>query len=133
MNDRVRIGDAEREAAAHELGEHFAMGRISAEEHSERLEQIWAARTQAELTPVFGDLPRPPQPEPRPSARSRARSRVPRAPHVPFLFKALVAIVAVYFLWSHLPLLVIALLVYVFVVRRVTHRGRWHDHHAHWR
>jgi Flp pilus assembly protein TadB len=136
MNDRVRIGDAEREAAAHELGEHFAMGRISAEEHAERLEQIWAARTQAELTPVFGDLPRPRQPEPPKSAKSRARSRVPqapRAPHVPFLFKALVAIVAVYFLWSHPLLLFIALLVYVLVVRRVMHRGRWHDHHAHWR
>ena len=131
MNERLRIGDAEREEAAHELGEHFAMGRITAEEHSERLEQIWAARTQAELTPVFGDLPRPPQPEAPRSASSRARSW--RAPHVPFLFKALVGILAVVFVVSHLPLLLVALLVYVLVVRRVAHRGRWHDHHARWR
>jgi Flp pilus assembly protein TadB len=133
MNDRVRIGDAEREAAAHELGEHFAMGRISAEEHGERLEQIWAARTQAELTPVFGDLPRQRQPEAPVSVKTRSRMRAPRVPHVPFLFKALVALVAVYVLFAHLPLLIIALLVYVLVVRRVAHRGRWHDHHARWR
>ncbi len=57
MNERLRIGDAERETAAHELGEHFAMGRITAEEHSERLEQIWAARTAADLAPAFADLP----------------------------------------------------------------------------
>jgi hypothetical protein len=56
---QLRIGDQERETAARELGEHFALGRITAEEHSERLEQIWAARTQAELAPVFADLPRP--------------------------------------------------------------------------
>ena len=60
MNERLRIGDAERETAAHELGEHFAMGRITAEEHGERLEQIWTARTSADLAPAFADLPRPP-------------------------------------------------------------------------
>lgn len=133
MNDRLRIGDADREAAVHELGEHFALGRISAEEHSERLERIWSARTQAELNPVFGDLPRPRQPEPVKTTRSSARPRMPRPPHLPFLLKALIAVVAVFFLISHLPLLVIALLVYVLVVRRVAHRGRWHDHHARWR
>ena len=35
------------------------MGRITTEEHSERLEQIWAARTAADLAPAFADLPRP--------------------------------------------------------------------------
>ncbi len=130
MNDRVRIGDAERDTAAHELGEHFAMGRITADEHAERLEQIWAARTQAELTPVFGDLPRPRQPEaPRPSPSRRSW----QAPHLPFLFKLLVGLLAVFFVVSHLPLLLVALLVYVLVVRRVMHRGRWDDHRTRWR
>jgi len=59
VNDQLRIGDSEREAAARELGEHYAMGRITTEEHSERLEQIWAARTAADLAPAFADLPRP--------------------------------------------------------------------------
>ena len=53
----LRIGDAERTAAADELAEHYAQGRLSAEEHSERLDRIWAAKTRTELTPVFADLP----------------------------------------------------------------------------
>ena len=53
----LRMSDAEREQAAGELAEHYAQGRLTAEEHSERLDQIWAARTYAELAPVFSDLP----------------------------------------------------------------------------
>jgi len=53
----LRIGDAERTAAADELGEHYAQGRLTAEEHSERLDRIWAARTSSDLAPVFADLP----------------------------------------------------------------------------
>ncbi len=58
MSDQeLRIGDAEREQAAADLGEHYAEGRITTEEHRERLDQIWAARTRRELGPVFADLP----------------------------------------------------------------------------
>ena len=57
MNPELRIGDAERERAASQLAEHYAVGRLDREEHSERLDRIWAARTQAELDPVFVDLP----------------------------------------------------------------------------
>ena len=53
----LRIGDAERERAASQLAEHYAVGRLTQEEHAERLDRIWAARTQAELDPVFVDLP----------------------------------------------------------------------------
>ncbi len=53
----LRIGDAERTAAADELAEHYALGRLSAEEHSDRLDAVWAARTPSDLTPVFTDLP----------------------------------------------------------------------------
>jgi hypothetical protein len=53
----LRIGDADRTAAAEELAEHYAQGRISPEEHSDRLDRIWAAKTRADLTPVFTDLP----------------------------------------------------------------------------
>ena len=41
---RLRIGDAEREQAAADLGEHFAQGRLSADEHAERLDQVCAPR-----------------------------------------------------------------------------------------
>ena len=53
----LRIGDAERTAAADELAEHYAQGRISPEEHSDRLDRIWEANTRADLAPVFTDLP----------------------------------------------------------------------------
>jgi hypothetical protein len=53
----LRIGDADRTAAAEELAEHYAQGRISPEEHSERLDRIWAAKTRADLAPVYTDLP----------------------------------------------------------------------------
>ena len=133
MNERLRIGDAEREAAAHELGEHYAMGRISADEHSERLEQIYAARTAADLAPAFADLPRPRSAEPvapkvRPSPRSWTDR--PSFPHVPFVLKVLLALVVVVAVVTHLPLLIVGLLVYVFAIRRVAHR---HSRHPRWR
>jgi Domain of unknown function (DUF1707) len=55
--EELRIGDAERNAAADELAEHYALGRLSSEEHHERLDRVWAARTRSDLAPVFSDLP----------------------------------------------------------------------------
>jgi Flp pilus assembly protein TadB len=131
---QLRIGDDDRETAARELGEHFALGRITAEEHSERLEQIWAARTQAELTPVFADLPRPPGAGATPAGQAAwgswqapaARTRGWSPPAIPFLLKALLAVLVVVLVLSHLPLLVVALLLYVFGVRRLARRGHRH-------
>ena len=62
MNDErpggsIRIGDSEREDAVKRLGEHYEAGRLSAEEHSERVEQALKAKTAADLTALFGDLP----------------------------------------------------------------------------
>ena len=62
------MSDAEREQAAAALGEHYAQGRLTTEEHSERLDRIWAAKTRAELAPIFRDLPGPGR-----AARRRAR------------------------------------------------------------
>ena len=53
----LRIGDAEREQAVTDLGEHFAAGRLSEEEHAERTEKAYQARTQADLDALFDDLP----------------------------------------------------------------------------
>ncbi len=58
MTDQtIRLSDAEREAAAADLGEHFAQGRLTADEHAERLEQIWAAKTRGEVAPIFPTCP----------------------------------------------------------------------------
>jgi hypothetical protein len=59
----LRASDAEREAAAAEIREHFAAGRLSADELGERLEAVYRARTDAELRALRADLPRlPPSP-----------------------------------------------------------------------
>jgi Domain of unknown function (DUF1707) len=142
VNDRLRIGDADRETAARELGEHFALGRITSDEHAERLEQIWTARTAADLAPAFRDLPRPEASRPgtnaargsaghdRPSREpvGSARSWRPDVPHVPFPLKVLVAIVALWWGFHHVLFLVIGLAVYVVFVRRFVHRRRWRGH-----
>ena len=54
-----RIGDAEREQAIGYLQEHMAQGRLDGAEFDERLSQAFAARTAADLRPLFEDLPEP--------------------------------------------------------------------------
>ena len=53
----VRVGDADREAIAAQLREHFADGRLTLEELNERLDQTFAAKTRADLNVVMRDLP----------------------------------------------------------------------------
>lgn len=57
MDPNLRISDAEREQAATALAEHYAEGRLTHDEHAERLDAIWTARTGADLAPIFDDLP----------------------------------------------------------------------------
>lgn len=64
----LRIGTAERERAAAELGEHLAAGRLTTEEFDERVQRAYQAKTAADLRPLFADLPDldpPPPPRPR--------------------------------------------------------------------
>ena len=53
----MRVGDAEREAAAAELREHFASGRLDQEELETRLSGVFAAQTRGDLNALFADLP----------------------------------------------------------------------------
>jgi hypothetical protein len=53
----MRVSDAEREAAAAELREHFASGRLNQDELDERLTAVFAAKTRADLNALFSDLP----------------------------------------------------------------------------
>ena len=54
----VRIGDAERDRAVSDLGDHFAAGRLTREEFDTRVDQAMAARFDSDLQPLFVDLPR---------------------------------------------------------------------------
>ncbi len=59
----LRISDADRERAATVLREHYAAGRLDSSEFEERLEAVYAARTEGELDSQRADLPAlPPKP-----------------------------------------------------------------------
>ncbi len=55
----LRIGDAERDAAATDLGEHYAAGRLTLDELDERLDAVFSARTFGQLNRIMADLPGP--------------------------------------------------------------------------
>jgi hypothetical protein len=54
---RLRASDADRDRIADILREALAEGRLTADEHSERIGAVYAARTVGELEPLVGDLP----------------------------------------------------------------------------
>jgi DUF1707 SHOCT-like domain len=56
----LRIGDAEREATAASLREHYAHGRLTIDEFQQRLDAAFAARTDLDLANVTNDLPHVP-------------------------------------------------------------------------
>jgi hypothetical protein len=60
----LRIGDADREAAAASLREHYAQGRLTLEEFNQRLDSVFAATTQSQLLRITGDLPHVAAPSP---------------------------------------------------------------------
>ncbi len=127
MNDQVRLSDTEREAAAADLGEHFAQGRLTADEHGERLEQIWAAKTRGEIAPIFSDLPSPyaaagadPLQGDRDDRYWRSGPR-PFRRGLPGPLLVVLAVLIVATVVMHFPIFLIGFAVFWFVVLR--HRG----------
>jgi hypothetical protein len=53
----LRIGDADREAIAAALGEHFARGRLTLDEFTARLDVALTATRQSEIAQTTRDLP----------------------------------------------------------------------------
>lgn len=66
----VRIGDAERDQAVSDLGDHFAAGRLTRAEFDERADQAMQARFSSDLAPLFVDLPQPAPAPPEPTRRA---------------------------------------------------------------
>jgi hypothetical protein len=91
----MRIGDEDREQAAAILGDHFSAGRLEHAEFDERIARIYAARTEADLAPVFVDLPAAAL-DGRPFSKTaaHARHRIPASTIVPVLVLVLVAAMA---------------------------------------
>ncbi|MEU6989600.1 DUF1707 domain-containing protein [Streptomyces sp. NPDC046465] len=65
----LRASDADRDRTADVLREALAEGRLTAEEHAERIEGVYGAKTMADLEPLVRDLPAAHAPAP---ARGRA-------------------------------------------------------------
>jgi hypothetical protein len=84
----MRVGDADREAVAAQLREHYADGRLTLDELNERLDQAFAAKTRADLNTVLRDLPytqRPGQVAAQPSGAGWQRGRAPFAAFAPLM------------------------------------------------
>jgi hypothetical protein len=78
---RLRASDADRDQAADQLREALAEGRLTPEEHAERIELVYSARTYAQLAPVLQDLPVAPAPGGAPAVS--ARQDLPAPAHEP--------------------------------------------------
>jgi hypothetical protein len=138
----LRIGDADREAAAARLREHYAQGRLTLEEFNQRLDAVFAATMQSQLSALTRDLPRagaasPPLPvtttgahEQRPRREHRPGRRA-RLGMIPLIIAALMAwllIVDLHLLAFPWPgKLAIFLVIFAVIrglVRRLWHLGR---------
>jgi Domain of unknown function (DUF1707) len=57
MQNDVRVSDADREAVAARLREHYAAGRLSLDEFQDRLDAVYRAQVAGELNMVTDGLP----------------------------------------------------------------------------
>ena len=112
---QTRLSDTDRDRAAADLSEHYAEGRLDTEEHAERLDAIWTARTRADLDPIFEDLP---QRAPERPARGRRRGWQP----VPFV--PVVAVLVGLSIVTHLPFWILILFVGCGLFARRSHAWR---------
>ncbi|WP_353070764.1 DUF1707 SHOCT-like domain-containing protein [Actinomadura opuntiae] len=62
---RMRASDADRDQVADRLREALAEGRITPEEHAERIDAAYRAKTYADLEPLLADLPSEQAPRPK--------------------------------------------------------------------
>ncbi len=75
MADDLRASDEQRERAAQEIREHFAAGRLTDDELSDRVQAAYAARTEGELKALLADLPKLPASPAQQKAELAARRR----------------------------------------------------------
>lgn len=132
---RLRIGDAERAAAADQLARHFSHGRLDQDELDDRLGRVMRATTAGDLTEVFTDLPAD-EPvtaavaagQPRPAVAGRplpARGPRRRGLAVIVLAVCVIAAISVVHALAHsIVLLAVVALIAVLWVRSRRVRGR---------
>jgi Domain of unknown function (DUF1707) len=120
----LRIGDAERDAAAADLGEHYTAGRLNLDELKERLDAVFTAKTLGQLTRIMADLPGPGPLPWRTGPGGQAdlgarRSQRAQAPHTPSDRAARFAALA---------LLLLAMLIWLFTALLFARHGIYHQY-----
>jgi len=74
--DDLRVSDEQRDRAAQEIREHYAAGRLTDDELSERVQAVYSARTEQELRKLLSDLPKLPASPAQQKAELAARRSV---------------------------------------------------------
>ena len=90
-DQHMRVSDAERQAVADRLAEHFSAGRLDQAEFDERVGRAMSAKTRADLNGLFDDLPETGAP----AATDQAAGQLRRRRRHPVLLVALVVFVAI--------------------------------------
>ncbi|MGH8882225.1 MAG: DUF1707 domain-containing protein, partial [Stackebrandtia sp.] len=76
-NENVRASDADREKIVVRLRAATDEGRLNLAEFDDRVQQVYAARTYGELSPILSDLPEV-RPQPNIARKGRVSRRVPQ-------------------------------------------------------
>ncbi|AOW93442.1 hypothetical protein BFN03_14455 [Rhodococcus sp. WMMA185] len=118
----IRIGTVERERAATALTEHFAAGRLDTDEFDTRVRQAYLAKTVADLSVLFADLPSKPHfGEESPNVQRRS-SRDP-APLRMLVFLLAVLAAVLWVVTVRVPPLVFLPIVWLVLARFYVGRG----------
>ena len=129
-DQHLRVSDAERQAVADRLGQHYADGRLDHAEFDDRVGQAMNAKTRADLNGLFADLPETGAPA---VTDNQAFGRRRRHPVLLFVLLVLfISATAHAVLWATLPWLWVAFLglAVLFVTGTIgRHRPR-QDHDA---
>ena len=130
-DQHIRVSDADRNAVAEQLGVHYADGRLDQAEFDERSTQAMNAKTRADLSGLFSDLPETPKPTP--NTLPDVRQHRHRHPFLGIVVLFIVAIAVAHAVATvTLPLLWIAFvaLAVLFVIRGARH-NHTHHHRSH--
>jgi len=124
----LRVSDAERNEVADRLSTHFADGRLDEAEFKERLDTAMAAKTQADLSGLFDDLPPLPKGGGTVTPDDRQRRRRRSFPVLAtILIVALIGVASVPPVpWFHVPWFLIGIVALFLWARVVRHRHGWH-------
>src|SRR5271166_2363145 len=84
-DQQMRVSDTERQAAVDRLAEHYADGRLDQAEFDERSGLAMSAKTRADLSALFADLPE--------TGAPAGPELLPRRHHRPVLSLVLIVVI----------------------------------------